>query len=51
MRHVYLIFFLLLTGCYDWNENMQRSRMEEIDRLAEQAKQRDNNPNQYKSVS
>lgn len=47
MRHLYLIFFLLLTGCYDWNENMQRSRMEEIDRLAEQAKQRDNKPNEY----
>ena len=46
-RVLVIMITLLLSGCYDWNENMQRSRMEEIDRLAAQARERDNNPNQY----
>jgi hypothetical protein len=46
MRYL-LLTIMFLSGCASYEERAENRRIEKIEKLSEEARQRDNNPNQY----
>jgi hypothetical protein len=47
MRYLFLAIALILSSCTNWAERAHNNNTSEVERLAEESRQRDNNPNTY----